>query len=113
MEIEFAVRLLQLRHVAAHPELKRADVIGALDVLKETGVMPEADYRVLHDAYMLFRRIENRIRMMHGRSEPTIPEDTALQQELARRLGLEPNLDALTRYHKQAVHKIYGRIIDR
>jgi glutamine synthetase adenylyltransferase len=60
---------------------------------------------------MLFRRIENRIRMMHGRSEHTLPEDKSLQQELARRLGLEPNLDALTRSHKQAVHTLYTAIL--
>jgi len=58
-----AVRLLQLRHAKTHPELERGDVAGALEALARHQVAPQQDLDTLSDAYFLFRRLENRIRM--------------------------------------------------
>ena len=44
-EIEFTVRLLQLRYAAGHPELKRGDVIG-IQYLPRTGPRKPRLYRV-------------------------------------------------------------------
>lgn len=88
-DIEFIVRLLQLRDAEKHPDLKRGDVLGALDALGRHRLMPEAHYRGLHDAYLLLRRVENRIRMMHGRSESQLPENEEELADLARRLEMD------------------------
>ena len=61
-------------------------------------------------AYLLFRRIENRIRMMHGRSDNRLPDDPDLRGELTRRLGLEDDLDAWVQASKTRVHEVYTRI---
>lgn len=88
-DIEFVVRLLQLRHAEKHPDLKRGDVLGALDALGRHQLVPEAHHGGLHDAYLLLRRVENRIRMMHGRSESNLPEAEEGLADLSRRVDME------------------------
>lgn len=111
VEIEFAVRLLQIAHVVANPELKRSDVMGALDLLADMGAVSSWDYSVLKDAYLLFRRIENRIRMMNGRATSLVPEEPEAQGELAKRLNLEQDLAGLILGHKAAVHSVFQRVL--
>jgi glutamate-ammonia-ligase adenylyltransferase len=96
-EIEFIVRLLQVRNAAQWPDLKRGDVVGALDALGRHRLLPEAHYRGLHDAYVLLRRVENRIRMMHGRSESTLPDAREDLDDLSRRLDMP---DVAERVHQ-------------
>ena len=109
-EIEFAVRLLQLRHAAELPALKRSDVLGALDVLAQNDAIAAEDFGGLIDAYLLFRRIENRIRMMHGRSGSALPESPEAQADLAQRLRIPGHLAQLVRDHKSRAHAAYENI---
>ncbi|MDQ1257936.1 MAG: hypothetical protein QG656_2544, partial [Candidatus Hydrogenedentes bacterium] len=109
-EIEFTVRLLQLRYAAQYPELKRGDVLGAIDVLAKNTLVDADTFGALTGAYLLFRKIENRIRMMHGRSGSALPESNEAQTDLARRLRIEGNLDEVVREHKEQAHAIYERI---
>lgn len=112
VETEFAVRLLQLRYAADLPELKRGDALGALDVLERAGVVPANDLHMLREAYLLLRRIENRTRMMNGRSESMLPREPADRAELAARLGI-PGGDLLdiVAQHQRAVHAIYQNVL--
>lgn len=113
VEIEFAVRLLQLRHVADVPDLRRPDVLGALDVLVYGQLVPTATYHALREGYLLLRKIENRIRMMHGRSNSALPEEPEACAALARRLGIERDLQELVRFHKTRVHRIYMTLMEQ
>jgi glutamate-ammonia-ligase adenylyltransferase len=106
-ELEFAVRLLQLRHAPQWPELKRGDVLGALDLLVGRDALSGWDHDALQKAYLLFRRVENRIRMRTGRSSSEIPDDEAARADLGRRLGIEGDLLAVIDGHRAAVHAIY------
>jgi glutamate-ammonia-ligase adenylyltransferase len=113
-EIEFVVRLFQLRHVSTHPELKRGDLMGALEALKAAGRIPETEAATLADAYVLLRRVENRIRIQHGRSESALlPEDPDARADLAARLGIQEDLLDLVDRHRQTVHAYYRRILAR
>ena len=105
-DIEFVVRLLQLRYAAQWPDLKRGDVLGALDVLGRHLLLPEAHYRGLHDAYVLLRQVENRIRMMHGRPESALPQTPPELQDLSRRLEM-PDVAERVRQARQAVRAAY------
>lgn len=111
ISIEFAVRLLQLRHAEAYPELKRGDVVGAIGILQEAGLVATGDAETLAGAYKLFRRIENRLRMMTGRSGSGIPDAPEGQADLARRLSLDEDLAGLVREQKKEVHTIYRRVV--
>ncbi|MBX7255542.1 MAG: bifunctional [glutamate--ammonia ligase]-adenylyl-L-tyrosine phosphorylase/[glutamate--ammonia-ligase] adenylyltransferase [Candidatus Hydrogenedentes bacterium] len=110
-ELEFAVRLLQIRNAAKHPELKRGDVLGAIEGLQAIGALSAGDAEMLREAYLLFRRIENRLRINLGRSVSTLPEDPGAQADLARRLGLADNLAELLDTHKARVHAVYARAV--
>ncbi|HUW61036.1 MAG TPA: bifunctional [glutamate--ammonia ligase]-adenylyl-L-tyrosine phosphorylase/[glutamate--ammonia-ligase] adenylyltransferase [Candidatus Bathyarchaeia archaeon] len=105
-DLEFIVRLLQLRNAVEWPDLKRGDVVGALDVLGRHQLLPEAHWRGLHDAYLLLRRIENRIRMMHGRSESTLPDAKEDLDDLSRRLDM-PDVAERVRETRQTVRAAY------
>jgi len=111
--LEFTIRLLQLRHVARFPELKRGDALGALQALAQRGLLPLRDADALEVAYLVLRRVENRIRMMHGRSDSSLPGDPEAQAQLAKRLGIEGDLAAIVASHKRAVHAIYKKVLEK
>jgi glutamate-ammonia-ligase adenylyltransferase len=111
VELEFAVRLLQLRHAAEIPDLKRGDVLGAIDVLAQRGVLSPEEFGVVTGAYLLFRKIENRIRMMHGRSGSALPEDPGERADLAKRLNIAGDLLDVVSEHKARVHAFYEKTL--
>ncbi|MFA6242969.1 MAG: bifunctional [glutamate--ammonia ligase]-adenylyl-L-tyrosine phosphorylase/[glutamate--ammonia-ligase] adenylyltransferase [Candidatus Hydrogenedentales bacterium] len=110
-ELEFAVRLLQIRNSEQHPELKRGDVLGAIDGLGEIGALSRGDAEMLRDTYVLFRRIENRLRVNLGRPTSTLPDDKEAQADLARRLGFEGDIVEMVNAHKARVHAVYERTL--
>ena len=112
-EIEFAIRLLQLAHAADHPELKRGDALGALDVLESAGLMSENEHTTLREAYLFLRRVENRIRMMKGRAESTLPSDANALRELGELLGIPGDLRAQVETRASAVHCVYEAVFQR
>lgn len=111
IEIEFALRLLQIQHGATNPALWRGDVYGALAALEEAQLLPPEHAKVLLDAYTLYRRVENRIRMAHGRAGTKLPESPEAQADLTRRLGLSDDLFGLITHHRDAVHGIYTEVL--
>jgi glutamate-ammonia-ligase adenylyltransferase len=112
-ELEFAVRLLQWRHASDAPEAKRADAMGAVQALEEAGCLPAADADALREAYSLYRRIENRIRIRHGRSETAhLPENPDERADLATRLGLEGDPLDLLNMHRERIHQIYRHSLE-
>ena len=110
-EIEFAIRLLQLRHVNQSADLMRGDVRGALEILVRNQWLNEVDAGVLGNAYTLFRRIENRIRMMDGTPGSALPEDVQQCQDLAARLGIHDELQELVARTKADVHRVYESVV--
>ncbi|HOV76220.1 MAG TPA: bifunctional [glutamate--ammonia ligase]-adenylyl-L-tyrosine phosphorylase/[glutamate--ammonia-ligase] adenylyltransferase [Candidatus Hydrogenedentes bacterium] len=112
-ETEFAVRLLQIQQVARIPEIKRGDVLGALEGLFRFRAITGGEYETLHEAYLLYRRIENRIRLMHGRSDSQLPATPEAQSELAQRLEIDTDLALLVQDHRVRVHQLYLRLLKR
>ncbi|MCP4643400.1 MAG: bifunctional [glutamate--ammonia ligase]-adenylyl-L-tyrosine phosphorylase/[glutamate--ammonia-ligase] adenylyltransferase [bacterium] len=110
-EIEFAIRLLQMRHAANHEGLKRADVAGAVGLLTEIEALSAKEGQDLLDTYTLFRRMENRIRMQNGRAGSALPDTPEDQADLAARLGIDEDLAELVEKRKAGVHAIYMRIL--
>jgi [glutamine synthetase] adenylyltransferase / [glutamine synthetase]-adenylyl-L-tyrosine phosphorylase len=106
-EIEYTVRLWQLEHVAALPQLKRGDVFGALDILDAHGLTDESESGILREAWAELRRILNRIRMMHGNQQSRLPEAPAQRAVLASRLGIEAELSEYTAAFREKVHRVY------
>lgn len=112
-EIEFAARLLQMRHGKDVPELRRGDVLGALDALKAASLLSSAEEGTLREAYLWLRRVENRIRMLEGRPGSALPEDPEQQRELAARLNENQDIAGLAAQYKKGVHRVYTEILKR
>ena len=59
-DIEFTVQLLQLQHGAAHPEVRSASTIDALDRLQDAGFLDREDADALDGAYRFCERARDR-----------------------------------------------------
>lgn len=108
--IEFAVRFWQMRHAAAHPELKRGDVFAALDILGARQLVDPEAADTLRAAYTALRRVLNRIRMMHGGDATELPASAEARDELARRLHIDGDLAAHVEGHKRKVREVYAAV---
>ncbi len=87
VDVEFATQYLQLRHGALHPSVRTTNTLAALDALEREGCLDEADARSLREGYLFLRRVENRLRLVHGHSLSSMPTSGRPLELLARRLG--------------------------
>ncbi len=87
MDIEFIVQYLQLIHGPAFPPLRQANTEVALKQLETFKKIDEADGRALLQAYEFLRRIENRVRVVHGLSSHKLPNTPSALRKLALRAG--------------------------
>ncbi len=111
-EIEYITRCWQLEHAAAHPELKRGGVFKALELLSQRGLADAASCETLARAYAVLRHIVNRIRMMHGNTSTSLPEDPEARADLAGRLGIQGDLLEYVEAMRAEVHAVYQRAYD-
>lgn len=109
-DIEFATRFLQLRHAAEWPELKRGDVLGALDIMRDYELASRDLCQTLRRAYPELRRILNRIRMMDGGKSMLMPSEEAARADLAARLGIEEDLMDYVETRRRKVAEIYNAV---
>lgn len=86
-EIEFFTQALQLLNGGHTPAVRDTNTLGALARLAEHGFIPESEARSLSEAYRFLRQVEHKIQMVQEAQSHTIPEGTAEQTALARRLG--------------------------
>jgi len=109
-EIEFATRLLQLRHAGEHPDLERGGVFGALELLSEKSLLPEQEHGMLREGYAFYRRLLNRSRMMRGCASSCLPDAPEMAARLAQSLGIEGGLQEQIESHAAGIHQVYLRI---
>ena len=88
VDVEFTTQLLQLRHGGTHPEVRTSDTRGAIEALARERLLTAEDADALRSGYAFLRRLEQRIRIVHGTSEHLIEENAAGLEPLARRMGL-------------------------
>ena len=110
-ELEFALRLLQLFHGQECPGVRCEDALGALDALAGIGALEGKDASQLREACLFLRRLENRIRMMHGRPGSGLPETPEERADLAKRLHIDEDLAAVTARHRANVHAVYEKVL--
>jgi glutamate-ammonia-ligase adenylyltransferase len=87
MDIEFTVQYLQLIHGPAFPPLRQANTEHALQSLLKFKKIGAEDGKLLLLAYEFLRRIENRVRVVHGLSGHRLPNTAAALRKLALRAG--------------------------
>jgi glutamate-ammonia-ligase adenylyltransferase len=100
VDVEFLTQALQLRHGHAHPQLRTAHTLAALNRLTALGIIGEERSATLRRNYIFLRRIESSLRRVENTSVSKIPADEREQQRLARRLGFSTADEFLKTYRQ-------------
>jgi glutamate-ammonia-ligase adenylyltransferase len=87
LDVEFATQWLQMRH-GRDPLVRTTDTVGALHALRDAGYLSRGAFDVLRDAYVFLRRLEQRIRIVHGSGSTVLDASAAGLVKLARRMGI-------------------------
>jgi glutamate-ammonia-ligase adenylyltransferase len=87
LDVEFAAQWLQMRH-GADPSLRTTDTVGALHALHVGGYLPRQVFEALRDGYVFLRRLEQRIRIVHGSGVTVLDATAEGLTKLARRMGI-------------------------
>jgi len=87
MDVEFAAQWLQMRY-GRDPRVRTTDTVGALHALFAGGYLSRAHFETLRDGYVFLRRLEARIRVVHGKGTTFLDGAAAGTDTLARRMGI-------------------------
>ncbi|MBF0370920.1 MAG: bifunctional [glutamate--ammonia ligase]-adenylyl-L-tyrosine phosphorylase/[glutamate--ammonia-ligase] adenylyltransferase [Magnetococcales bacterium] len=113
VDIEFLVQYLILAHAANHPEIAQRNATNALLSLHRAGFLDFNQYATLDGCYSFLRLVENRLRLLHDRSENRIGPDPQSRKRLGRLCGLQADEDivAVLEEHFKPVRKIYDALL--
>ena len=87
VDVEFAVQWLQMKY-GRDPRVRTTDTEGALVALETCGYLEPQLAAPLREGYRLLRRMEQRLRVLHGTSAQLIEDGALGMALLARRMGM-------------------------
>ncbi len=87
LDVEFAIQWLQMRY-GRDPLVRTTDTVGALHALHAQGYLSRQAFEGLRDGYVFLRRLEQRIRVVHGTGTTVLDASAAGLTKLARRMGI-------------------------
>jgi len=93
-EIEFIVQLLQLIRGGREPALRERGLLPSLAACEQLGVIVADRAKRLRAAYLLLRRVENRVQMFRDEQTHALPAEVEARARLAQALGYT-NVEAL------------------
>jgi glutamate-ammonia-ligase adenylyltransferase len=105
VDVEFAVQLLQLAH-GRDPRVRTPETAVAIEALAAAGYLPAEHAETLRDGYAFLRKLEQRIRVLHGTPAQLLEESAPGLFPLARRMGIrdrrgsEAAAELLARYRE-------------
>ncbi|KJV37351.1 bifunctional [glutamate--ammonia ligase]-adenylyl-L-tyrosine phosphorylase/[glutamate--ammonia-ligase] adenylyltransferase [Luteibacter yeojuensis] len=112
-EIEFVVQLTQMIRGGRDPALRVRGLLPALRACESRGYIPRARAKLLREAYVFLRRLENRVQMLRDAQTHDIPDDALSRERLA--LGLDfPSWEALATdlaKHRTAVSAEFAEVL--
>ena len=86
VDVEFLAQILQMRH-GADPRVHERSTERALRALWQVGALGEDTAQTLLRHYAFFRRLDQRLRIVYGRSDTLVVREGPQLLTLARRLG--------------------------
>ena len=115
MDTEFLVQMLQLKHGAEMPDVRKPGTIAGLLALEKAGVLNAEDAIFLRSAYSFQRSIEARIRLMDATGRHEFPEDPREQAKLSFLMGTSDpaQLDKKVFDTFRKVRETYMKVFDR
>lgn len=117
-DAEFLVQYLQMRH-GHDPRVRERNTRRALAALRASGYVDEADADALDDALRFFREIEQSLKLLDEKREPSLVRGGPIAERVARRLrvrerdGLPPTEVLFEGWIRRAteVRAIFERLI--
>jgi len=88
-EIEFFCQALQLIYGGKIPEIRERSTMGAIDRLKDKGLLKDNEAETLKKGYIYLRDLEHRIQIVEGRQSQAIPLGSVEVERLARMMGFK------------------------
>jgi len=112
-EIEFIVQLTQLIRGGREPSLRVRGLLPALAECEARGHVHAARASLLRDAYVLLRRVENRVQMLRDAQTHDIPEDDLSRERIALSLGYAEwhALDGALAEHRGNVSEEFAAVL--
>ena len=112
-EIEFIVQLTQLIRAGREPSLRVQGLLPALAECEARGHISMARARLLRDAYLLLRRVENHVQMLRDAQTHDIPEDAACRERIALSLDYAgwDVLEAALAEHRAIVSEEFAAVL--
>lgn len=86
-EVEFIVQAFQLIRGGIDRRLQQRELLPVLQLLGESGLLPEPAVVELREAYLFLRTVEHRLQAMQDRQTQELPSAPDQQQRLALSLG--------------------------
>lgn len=119
VDVEFIAQYLQVVHGPALPPLRHANTEQALKALMKFRKLDPGDGAVLLRAYEFLRRMENRVRVVHGLSAHQLPQKPEALRKLALRAGYQDAGDAAAeaalladyRGFTRQVREVFARVV--
>ncbi|MEJ5069812.1 bifunctional [glutamate--ammonia ligase]-adenylyl-L-tyrosine phosphorylase/[glutamate--ammonia-ligase] adenylyltransferase [Enterobacter sp. MYb186] len=112
-EIEFIVQVFQLIRGGREPSLQSRSLLPTLAAIAQLNLLPEGDDRILREAYLFLRRLENLLQSINDEQTQTLPGDELNRARLAWGMRLDDwqaLIDALDA-HMAAVRRIFNDLI--
>jgi glutamate-ammonia-ligase adenylyltransferase len=88
-EIEFIVNYFQLIYGARIKKLKHVGTIEGLNIIAQEGFIASEDSKILHNAYLFFRRVEHKIQLLNEQQTQTLPSEKKELLKLAKKLDMK------------------------
>ena len=118
VDVEFAVQLLQLEH-GKDRRVRTPETGIAIEALAAAGYLAAEHAETLRDGYAFLRKLEQRIRILHGTPAQLLEESAPGLFPLARRMGIrdrrgsEAAAELLARYREvtERVRATYEAIV--
>jgi [glutamine synthetase] adenylyltransferase / [glutamine synthetase]-adenylyl-L-tyrosine phosphorylase len=113
VDVEFLVQALQLVHGAAHPAVRRPNILHGLAALARRRLLPAGDADALAEHYRALRGISLGLRLFGSRPTDALDIAGPMPARLARSLGYADREAFLTDYRRRtdAVRGIYERVL--
>jgi len=118
VDIEFLAQFFQLAYARGHHRLRVPGTYNALRALRCQEFIRPDDHRLLLRAYLFYRRLESRLRIVTNQSTNALNRDPAKLHALARRMGYQDDAVSagqklLAEYERmrEEVREVFDRLV--
>jgi glutamate-ammonia-ligase adenylyltransferase len=104
-EIEFIVQSYQLIYAGERAALKRTPLLDVLAILGKYHLLSEQQVGVLHETYLFWRRLENRVQILLDQQQHQLPGSALMQVRVVHAMHMV-SLSALEQVITQARQQV-------